>query len=90
MQLLDVFLPHALLCSTTSWPILACKRVSSASPVACTASALPENVDANPSIACRFQAAIIVWWMPCLADNSAKVCSPRSASNATLALNSAP
>lgn len=70
--------------SEPNWPILACSWVSSASPIACTASALPENVETNPLIAYRFQAAIIVWWMPCLADSSASVCSPRIASNATL------
>ena len=43
-----------------------------------------------PSSGGSIQAAIIVWWMPCLADSSAKVCSPRIASNATLALISAP
>jgi hypothetical protein len=68
---------------------LACSFVSSASLVACTASALPENVTAMPSIACFFQAAIIVWWMPCFTDNSANVSSPRIASSATFALKSA-
>ena len=52
-------------------------------------SALPENVAAMPSTACFFQAAIIVWWMPCFADNSASVSSPRIASSATFALKSA-
>ena len=37
----------------------------------CAASAFPEKVVASPSIAWRFQAAIIVWWIACLADNSA-------------------
>lgn len=49
----------------------------------------PENVFAIPSIAWRFQAAIIVWWTPCLAASSASVRSPRIASNATFALKSA-
>jgi hypothetical protein len=52
------------------------------------ASPAPENVAAMPSIACRFQVAIIVGWMPCLAASSANVRSPRIASSATLALNS--
>ena len=42
-----------------------------------------------PSIACRFHAPIIVWWMPCFAANSARVSSPRIASIAAFALNSA-
>ena len=46
--------------SNTSCPILACSRARSASLVACAASVLLENVDAIPSIACRFHAAIIV------------------------------
>ena len=41
-----------------------------------------------PSIACRFQVAIIVGWMPCFAASSASVKSPRIASSATFALNS--
>jgi len=61
----------------------------SASAAALLASLVPENVAAMPSIACRFQVAIIVGWMPCLAASSANVSSPPIASSATLALNSA-
>src|SRR5690606_5586083 len=62
---------------------------TSASLAARAASLAPENVPAIPSTACRFHAAIIVWWMPCFAANSASVWSPRIASSATFALNSA-
>jgi hypothetical protein len=46
--------------STTSWPILAWSFSKSASLVAAAASALPEKVEAMPSIAWRFQLAIKV------------------------------
>ena len=75
--------------STTNCPILACKRAISASLAAGAASAFVPKLAAMPSIACRFQAAIIVWCTPCLALNSASVCSPLIASNATRALKSA-
>ena len=75
--------------STTSWPILACSfSTSSAFAVSC-ASALPENTEARPSMAWRFHSPAMVWWMPCLAASCSVVSSPRSASSATFALNSA-
>src|SRR3954464_12720930 len=40
-------------------------------------------------MACRFQSPTIVGWMPCFVANCAVVSSPRSASSATFALNSA-
>src|SRR3954451_21614073 len=40
-------------------------------------------------MACRFQSPTIVGWTPCLVANWAVVSSPRSASSATFALNSA-
>src|ERR1700738_5227394 len=43
----------------------------------------------RPSIACFFHSPTIVWWMPCLVASCAVVNSPRSASRATFALNSA-
>lgn len=47
--------------STTSCPILACSFSTSLSLTALAASPAPEKVLAIPSMACRFQAAIIVW-----------------------------
>src|SRR3954469_24390026 len=40
-------------------------------------------------MACRFQSPTIVGWMPCFVANCAVVSSPRSASSANFALNSA-
>src|SRR4051812_25300635 len=40
-------------------------------------------------MACFFHSPTIVGWMPCLVTNCAVVSSPRSASSATFALNSA-
>src|SRR4051794_11053612 len=40
-------------------------------------------------MACFFHSPTIVGWMPCLVANWAVVSSPRSASSATFALNSA-
>src|SRR4051812_13372701 len=40
-------------------------------------------------MACRFHSPTIVGWMPCFVANWAVVSSPRSASSATFALNSA-
>jgi hypothetical protein len=42
-----------------------------------------------PYMACCFHCPTIVWWMPCFAACCAVVSSPRSASSATRALNSA-
>ena len=48
-----------------------------------------ENTDTRPSMAWRFQFPIIVWCTPCLVASCDAVSSPRNASIATLALNSA-
>ena len=45
----------------SSCPILACSLSTSLSLTAVAASPAPEKVLAIPSMACRFQAAIIVW-----------------------------
>src|SRR6185312_14372631 len=81
--------------STTSWPILACSFSTSPSralirfAAQAFASALPENTDDSPSTAWRFHSLIIVWCTPCFVASCAVVSSPRSASSATFALNSA-
>jgi hypothetical protein len=67
---------------------LACSFSISVSPATFAASFAPGKVAAIPSIACRFQFAIIVGWMPCFVASSASVRSPRIASSATRALNS--
>ncbi len=61
---------------------------SAALPLSCAAER-PENTATIPSMACRFHSPTIVWWIPCLAASCAVVSSPRSASSATRALNSA-
>ena len=53
-----------------------------------TASPAPENVPAIPSMACRFQDAIIVWCASYSATSSTIVRSPRIASSGTLVLKS--
>src|SRR6185437_11692672 len=75
--------------STTSWPILACSFSTSPSRATSFASTLPENTDDSPSTAWRFHSLIIVWCTPCFVASCAVVSSPRSASRATFALNSA-
>ena len=70
--------------SSTSCSILERSLSISVSPLARATSEAPAKVDAIPSIACRFHAAIIVGWMPCLLPSSASVRSPRIASSATL------
>lgn len=49
----------------------------------------PENTSAIPSMACRYHVLITVWCTPCSITCSAIVASPRMASKATFALNSA-
>src|SRR4029079_12327755 len=75
--------------STTSWPILACSFVSSASRFCSRALPFSSKTLANFSIASRFQAAIWVGCSSCLVASSATVSWPLIASSATLALNSA-
>jgi hypothetical protein len=48
-----------------------------------------ENTAPTASMAWRFHSPTVVWWMPCFAASYAAVRSPRSASSATFALNSA-
>src|SRR5947209_13182442 len=75
--------------STTNCPILACSFSTSSSRMPSFASPLPENTATSPSTACRFHSPTIVWCTPCLLANCEVVSSPRNASIATLALNSA-
>src|SRR5215204_6257187 len=75
--------------STTSWPILACSFVSSASRFCSRALPFSSKTWASFSTASRFQAAIWVGCKPCLVASSATVAWPLSASSATFALNSA-
>src|SRR5271166_4959974 len=77
--------------STSNRPISACSFSTSAAVdfAVCSASDRPENTAVRPSTACLFHSLTIVWWMECLVASCAVVRSPRSASRATLALNSA-
>src|SRR5260221_10232868 len=74
--------------STTSWPILACSFVSSASRFRSRSKPFSSKTLASFSIASRFQAAILVGCSSCLLASSATVWWPWIASSATLALNS--
>src|SRR3954468_11462327 len=74
--------------STTSWPILACSFVNSASRFCSRAAPFSSKTVASFSIASRFQAAIWVGCNPCLVASSATVSWPLIASSATFALNS--
>src|SRR5215211_3070782 len=75
--------------STTSWPILACSFVSSASRLCSRALPFSSKTLASFSTASRFQAAIWVGCSSCLVASSATVSWPLIASSATFALNSA-
>src|SRR5690606_38224893 len=75
--------------STTSWPILACSFITSASRPTCASEALSSNALAKFSMACRFHCVIWLGWSWCFVASSEIVRSPRMASSATLALNSA-
>src|ERR671927_705415 len=75
--------------STTSSPILAWSLEISASRRASGSPALSSKTRASFSTACFFQSPIRLGCRACRLASSAMVCSPRMASRATLALNSA-